>query len=352
MAQAQQQLPRKTILLRNLVELGEFEKKNAAEPQRRSYITELHIDGRQTDDKQPPWTDSIPSFLGGKLFNLESIHFERWTDRNTHGILGFTNAFPTVKALRFSHCEFTDFQYFETVLLSFPALAHLYVHNLYKIDRLTTVIYLASPNPRLQDVQLQFLWIAGMDNIGLMFTWLRHTKTMRSLRRLRLDAVHSEDDARAAMAFLQVLGPELQQLTIGCMFDYDTPMRTHFDHFIDMSGNTGLISLRLLVTSLEQENLPWVLRILAQLRLASRRIAEVTLEVSLINKNQLWNTEWDWIVARLGELNLRKVEIVHRGTLHNSEAEPAFMERFRGLPCGLLTITVNNAIDHSDQPTR
>ncbi|KAH9941040.1 hypothetical protein B0H21DRAFT_753747 [Amylocystis lapponica] len=189
-----------------------------------------------------------------------------------------------------------------------------------------------------------------------MFAWLRLTTTLplHSLRSLRLDAVHTEDDTRAVAALLQTLGPDLQHLTIGCPFNYDTPMRTHFDHFINISGNTGLISLRLLVTSLETYNLPWVLSILEQL--ASRRITEVALEVPLFYEHQLEDMTWHEIVAKLRKLNLRKVEVVHRGMLEWEKAKPAIRKCFDWVrlptswvpgPITPILNIVNDPIDYS-----
>ncbi|KAH9942718.1 hypothetical protein B0H21DRAFT_750501 [Amylocystis lapponica] len=340
-----------TVLLKNLDELQEFKQMIAVEPQTRPYVKELHLDGwgSLSGNDQRPWIDSIPHHLAGQLSNLKSIHFELWDESylNTQCILGFGNAFPTVDTLRFSHCTFAHFRDFEEVLLSFPALSHLSVYNLNGFpedDPNTTLTYLTSPNPRRRDVRLKYLHIAWGDNAELLFAWLRLTAC--SLRSLRLDRVSTEDDARAVTALLQTLGPELRHLTIGCVFNVDTAMRTHFDDFINISGSTGLVSLRLLVDSLDTYDLPWVSSILAQL--ASRRIAEVALEVPLFSEEDLENTTWSEIVAKLRELNLRKLEVVHCGQLGSEDAEAAIQAQFSLFFCPDVLHIVDNRIAFLD----
>ncbi|KAH9941033.1 hypothetical protein B0H21DRAFT_893489 [Amylocystis lapponica] len=336
-----------TVLLRNIDELLYFKQLIAVEPQTRAHVKELHIHGwgNLTGYDQRLWIDSIPRYLGGQLFNLKIIHFESWNESylNTQCIRSLADAFPTIDTLRFSHCKFTHFQDFEEALFSFPALSHLCIYNLNGFpydDPNATLTYLALPNPRRRDMRLKSLHLAWDCNIWLMFAWLRLTAP--SLQRLQVEAVNTEDDIRAVTALLQTLGPELQHLTIGCVFNADMLMRTRFEDFIDISHNTGLVSLRLYVESLETYNLHWVSTILVQL--ASRRITEVALDLPLSHENDLMNTTWNWIVARLGELNLRKVEVVHCGPLGWREAEAAIRAQFSWLP--FLNV-VNERIDCS-----
>ncbi|KAH9940282.1 hypothetical protein B0H21DRAFT_754939 [Amylocystis lapponica] len=340
-----------TVLLKNPDELREFEQMIAVDPQTRPYVKGLHLNGWGNLSRidQRSWIDSVSNHLGGQLPNLKSIHFESWDESylNTQCILGFGNAFPTVDTLRFSRCTFAHFRDFEEVLLAFPALSHLSVYNLNGFpedDPNTTLAYLTSPNPRRRDVRLEYLHIAWDDNIELLFAWLRLTAC--SLRSLRLDRVSTEDDARAVTALLQTLGPELRHLTIGCVFNVDTTMRTHFDNLINISGSTGLVSLRLLVDSLDPYDLPWVSSILAQL--ASRRIAGVALEVPLFSKEDLQNTTWSEIVAELRELNLQKLEVVHCGPLGREEAKAAIHAQFSLFFSPDVLHIVDNRIDFLD----
>ncbi|KAH9928053.1 hypothetical protein B0H21DRAFT_894817 [Amylocystis lapponica] len=291
--------------LSNQDDLQAFVQELADDPEKGKYIKELSIKGQGNSP-------------GADLPNLENIHFDSiaW-DRshldalNTRLVPDLGHAFPTVMNLRFIYCSFAHFRDFEAVLLSFPALSGLIVESLMGLptDDKETLAYLRIPVPGRAVVRLQSFHILRDSRMELLFAWLRRTATMTSDRfRLHLIDVSNEHEVFLVRQLLETLGPTLRYLTIG---NRDNPMR---EPFIDISHNTGLVSLGFLFLNIEPHTVPCASSILAKLA------------------SPLQDASWGEFVAKVGALKLQKVTVVHGGTLEWKRARKAIEATFSRLP--------------------
>ncbi|KAH9921265.1 hypothetical protein B0H21DRAFT_766947 [Amylocystis lapponica] len=123
----------------------------------------------------------------------------------------------------------------------------------------------------------------------------------------------------------------LEHLTIGDTFNRVKSLREPLDRYINISYCKSLASLHFIFTSLEPHTVSWASSLLAQLA-SPHSITKVTLDVYLSNEKQLWNAAWNDIVAKLGALNLQRVEVVHRGALEQGKARTAIDVTFSRLP--------------------
>lgn len=102
--------------------------------------------------------------------------------------------------------------------------------------------------------------------------------------------------------------------------------------FIDLSHNTELRSLHLLILDLRDDMMPWVPRVLSQI--AAPHLEKLQFDLWLYSPSQLLTAHWDeisWMLAHPRYLSVREITFVHRGYMNIDQASVVLRRRFEAL---------------------
>ncbi|PCH43546.1 hypothetical protein WOLCODRAFT_18414 [Wolfiporia cocos MD-104 SS10] len=314
----------------------------------RSLIRDLRIKGDPNTRRPQNWIRKLlQKQLSNRLPRLHTLRIEtiEWSSIlgvDKDGFRVFTQ-FSTVGTLHLFGVEFPDIDTFRRLVLSFPHLSHLFLDTV-SWDSCKThgMLPVANMTPRhvapdrIEDItlanrrlQLASVVLGRSCDTESLIPWLQRTSL--DLCSVELPSVQFEE-ATLAGRFLKGLGSSLQYLRLGCKFDTAYDMATHIGERIDLTQNSGLRTLNLVVSDLQRHVLPWVSPLLFQI--ANMNVGRIVIDIWLYDPNQLQTEPWKRIHDHLKTLtrrSVREVIFVHRGLLGEREARRALDGRFPDL---------------------
>lgn len=107
---------------------------------------------------------------------------------------------------------------------------------------------------------------------------------------------------------------------------------TALNQYIDLSSNTELRTLHLLILDLRDELMPWVTRVLAEI--GAPHLERLKFDVWLYDARQLASQHWNeisWMLSHPRYLSIQEVRFVHRGVMEMPAAAKALRRRMDAL---------------------
>ncbi|KAI0705178.1 hypothetical protein BC835DRAFT_559586 [Cytidiella melzeri] len=276
------------------------------------------------------WIGSVPRCLLTRLPLLQALHFERveWTTKakNTMDI-SFFASLAECKALRelsLDKCKFATFRDLERMVCVCGD------GRLKKLS-LDLVTWQDKQSTNLLEQQQLTKQLSGLTHVNIgrncsiefMCNWLRQTPACPTLHSVEIIDITQKNELKAVSELLRTVGHSLEHLKLSCLptlVETAEAFIQSIPQHLDLTPLTGLRSLHIVLTDLEDDFLRWVPLVLDKMRapLLKRLKFDVWVKRSHRLDGKAWKALVKWITGLKG---VREILFVQRGFARVEEAK-------------------------------
>ncbi|KAI0085774.1 hypothetical protein BDY19DRAFT_392007 [Irpex rosettiformis] len=285
---------------------------------------------------QSGYIEYIQQSLFKPLIHLRTLHFD-YVHFDTvildQHLLEAIGELPICE-LKFTRCDFRDFETFEKVVFANTNVTHLSLDDVKWKETPDFTVFSDTYKINRASLALTHISFGGYCEIELYRNWLEQGLSFSSLRSLEATGLAQIGDVQLVAGILEKVASTLQHLRLRCLFSCAHEYQlSEIPSIIDLAPLQHLYSLHLSPQGLDNRLFSWAPNLLSQI--TSPNLRKITIDAHLhASQRELKLKGWEQFVALIKAPRFSGVEQVcvwHRGPMEWKGAEELVKGCFGGL---------------------